>query len=71
MTITSTTQSLPAYQEEYLKNLLSSAETLANQPTTIPDYQVADMTPAQRQAIELIRKLWVNYNEKNKKRILC
>ena len=53
MTVTSTTQSLPAYQEEYLKNLLSSAETLANQPTTIPDYQVADMTPAQRQAIEL------------------
>jgi hypothetical protein len=53
MTITSTTQSLPAYQEEYLKNLLSSAEKLANQPTTIPDYQVASMSPAQQQAIQL------------------
>ena len=53
MTVTSTTQSLPAYQEEYLKNILSSAEALANQPTTIPDYQVASMSPAQQQAIQL------------------
>ena len=52
-TVTSTSQSLPAYQEEYLKNLLSSAEGLANQPTTIPDYQVAGMTPAQQRAIQL------------------
>ena len=52
-TVTSTSQSLPAYQEEYLKNLLSSAEGLANQPTTIPDYQVAEMTPAQQRAIQL------------------
>ena len=35
------------------KNLLSSAEGLANQPTTIPDYQVAEMTPAQQRAIQL------------------
>jgi len=52
-TVTSTSQSLPAYQEEYLKNILSSAEGLANQPTTIPDYQVASMSPAQQQAIQL------------------
>lgn len=52
-TVTSTSQSLPQYQEAYLKNLLSSAETLANQPVTIPQYQVAQMTPAQQQAIQL------------------
>ena len=44
---------LPDYQEEYLKDLLASTQTLANQPTTIPDYQVAGLTPAQQTAIQL------------------
>jgi len=44
---------LPKYQEDFLKDLLASTSTLANQPTTVPDYQVAQMTPAQQQAIQL------------------
>ena len=44
---------LPEYQETFLKDLLASTSTLAGQPTTIPEYQVAAMTPLQQQAIEL------------------
>jgi hypothetical protein len=44
---------LPEYQETFLKDLLASTSTLANQPTTIPAYQVAGMTPAQQQAIQM------------------
>lgn len=44
---------LPEYQETFLKNLLASTSALANMPTTIPDYQVAGMTPAQQAAIQL------------------
>jgi hypothetical protein len=44
---------LPEYQETFLKDLLASTSTLANQPTGIPAYQVAGMTPLQQQAIQL------------------
>ena len=44
---------LPEYQETFLKDLLASTSTMANQPTTIPAYQVQGMTPAQQQAIQL------------------
>ena len=47
-TTTSTSVSLPKYQEQYLKDLLASTQALANQPVTVPDYQVAGMTPAQQ-----------------------
>jgi hypothetical protein len=53
---TSTVQQLtllPDYQETFLKDLLASTQTLANQPTTIPSYQVAGLTPAQQQAVQL------------------
>ena len=46
-------QVLPEYQETFLKDLLASTSTLANRPTTIPEYQVAGLTPAQQQAIQL------------------
>lgn len=44
---------LPAYQETFLKNLLTSTNTLGGQATTIPGYQVAPMTSAQQEAINL------------------
>ena len=44
---------LPEYQETFLKDLLASTSTLANQPTTIPAYQVQGLTPLQQQAIQL------------------
>lgn len=44
---------LPEYQETFLKDLLASTSTLAGQPTGIPAYQVAAMTPLQQQAIQL------------------
>ena len=50
---TEAVQVLPEYQETFLKNLLASTSALANMPTTIPDYQVAGMTPAQQAAIQL------------------
>ena len=46
-------QLLPAYQEEFLKDLLASTTEQAGIPTFIPERQVAALTPAQRQAIEL------------------
>ena len=44
---------LPEYQETFLKDLLASTSALAGRPTTIPEYQVAGLTPAQQQAIQL------------------
>jgi len=44
---------LPEYQETYLKDLLASTSMMANQPTTIPEYQVQGFTPAQEEAIRL------------------
>ena len=44
---------LPQYQEKFLKDLLASTKTLGGQATTIPAYQVAPMTDAQQEAIEL------------------
>lgn len=44
---------LPEYQETFLKDLLASTSTLANQATTIPAYQVQGLTPLQQQAIQL------------------
>ena len=44
---------LPKYQETFLKDLLTSTQTLANQPTTIPAYQVANLTPGQQAAVNL------------------
>ena len=45
---------LPAYQENYLKDLLANAAALGTQGgMEIPEYQIADMTPLQRQAIQM------------------
>ena len=44
---------LPEYQETFLKDLLASTSTLADQPVGIPAYQVAGLTPAQLAAIQL------------------
>lgn len=44
---------LPEYQEKYLKDLLASTQTLAGQAVGIPEQQVAGLTPAQLQAIQL------------------
>jgi hypothetical protein len=44
---------LPEYQETFLKDLLASTSAIAGQPTSIPGYQVAGMTPLQQQAIQL------------------
>ena len=45
---------LPAYQENYLKDLLANAAALGTQGgMEVPEYQVADMTPLQRQAIQM------------------
>jgi len=44
---------LPAYQEKFLKDLLASTSKLSNRQTKIPKYQIANMTPAQRAAIQL------------------
>tara|TARA_R100001440_G_scaffold49766_1_gene69686 strand:+ start:577 stop:1470 length:894 start_codon:yes stop_codon:yes gene_type:complete len=46
-------QVLPEYQETFLKDLLASTSTLANRAAAIPEYQVAGLTPAQQQAIQL------------------
>ena len=43
---------LPEYQELFLKDLLASTQALADRPTTVPEYQVAGLTPAQQQAIQ-------------------
>jgi hypothetical protein len=45
---------LPAYQENYLKDLLANAAALGTQGgMEVPEYRVADMTPLQRQAIQM------------------
>mgnify|MGYP003152404155 CR=1 FL=1 len=45
---------LPAYQENYLKDLLANAAALGTQGgMEVPEYQVADMTPLQKQAIQM------------------
>ena len=44
---------LPEYQETFLKDLLASTSSLANQPVGVPAYQVAGLTPAQQAAIQL------------------
>ena len=45
---------LPAYQENYLKDLLANAAALGTQGgMEVPEYQIADMTPLQKQAIQM------------------
>jgi len=44
---------LPEYQETFLKDLLASTTARAGEPTFIPERQVADLSPAQQQAIQL------------------
>ncbi len=45
---------LPAYQENYLKDLLAGASALGTQGgMEVPAYQVAGMTPLQQQAIKM------------------
>ena len=45
---------LPAYQENYLKDLLAGASALGTQGGMfIPEYKVAGMTPLQQQAIQM------------------
>jgi len=46
-------QLLPQYQEDYLKDVLASARARAETPVGIPAYQVAGLTPAQNQAVQL------------------
>jgi len=44
---------LPEYQENYLKDLLATARGIGETPVSIPSAQVAGLTPAQQQAIQL------------------
>ena len=45
---------LPAYQENYLKDLLAGASALGTQGGMfVPEYQVAGMTPLQQQALRM------------------
>jgi len=44
---------LPAYQEEFLKDLLASTTARAGQPTYIPEQQVATLAPGQERALQL------------------
>ena len=45
---------LPAYQENYLKDLLANAAALGTEGgVQVPEYQVAGMTPLQKQAIQM------------------
>ena len=45
---------LPAYQENYLKDLLANAAALGTEGgMQVPEYQVAGMTPLQKQAIQM------------------
>ena len=44
---------LPAYQENYLKDLLAGASGLGTQGgMEVPEYKVAGLTPLQQQAIQ-------------------
>lgn len=53
MAITSTGFQLPEYQENYLKDLLATARSIGETPVDVPSGQVAGLTPAQQQAIQL------------------
>jgi len=53
MATVTTTTSLPQYQENYLKDMLVSAKEVGQQPITIPDRQVAGLTPGQTEAVRL------------------
>jgi len=44
---------LPKYQESFLKDLLASTTAIAQDPTYIPERQVAGITPGQQAAIDL------------------
>ena len=45
---------LPSYQENYLKDLLANAAALGTEGgVQVPEYQVAGMTPLQKQAIQM------------------
>lgn len=44
---------LPEYQETFLKDLLASTTARAQDPTVIPERQVAGLAPGQQQAINL------------------
>lgn len=44
---------LPEYQEKFLKDLLASTTTRAGEATVIPERQIAEMSDAQKRAIEL------------------
>lgn len=44
---------LPEYQETFLKDLLASTTARAQDPTVIPERQVAGLAPGQQQAIQL------------------
>tara|TARA_R100001377_G_scaffold60949_1_gene37055 strand:+ start:2120 stop:3175 length:1056 start_codon:yes stop_codon:yes gene_type:complete len=44
---------LPAYQEEYLKDLLSNAQSLSGTSMNIPQRQVAGFAPGQQSAFQL------------------
>jgi hypothetical protein len=52
-TTTQTLQLLPEYQETFLKDLLASTSARAQDPTYIPERQVAGLSPGQQAAIGL------------------
>jgi|TARA_R100000149_G_C5879287_1_gene143750 hypothetical protein len=45
--------SLPEYQDQYLKDMLASAREVGEQPVTVPDRQIAGLTPGQLEAVRL------------------
>ena len=45
--------SLPQYQEDYQKDLLATARTIGETPITIPEQQIAGLSPGQQAAINL------------------
>lgn len=53
MATTSVGYQLPGYQEDYLKDLLATSRSLGETPVSIPGAQVAGLTPAQQQAVQL------------------
>ena len=53
MATVSRTTSLPQYQDDYLKDMLISAKEVGQQPITVPDRQIAGLTPGQTEAVRL------------------
>lgn len=46
----------PEWMEAYRKGLIEDARGLVEQPTTVPEYQIADFSPEQIQALKLAKE---------------